>query len=359
MNRIMKFLPKSLLSILSLLTVSAASSTALLSRPAHADFRSPNSVQLAQGASSADAFYGEARSLMESTIGQDYYVIYRVVERLARSNGLDEQPWRVRVSSAQNVNAFASELNMLTFEGGLLEQVSGDHGALACVVGHEMAHHTKNHIPQMVEMMARLEALQEEALEDARDEVESANRNNAIFGTVLNVLGGTVANTTGLTSSRTGLFATSVVSQTLDGLNEEQTQQAIARAEELYAERLEEIDGEYSETMHRHESEADEFGYRYIVRAGFDPSGCSRVMTVLSRLENSRLPSLTHPNPEDRLARLSSFNTAAANQQLVNEGNANLSRSPSPLKYGVARDQGSLRIESRYGSRDIDEGFPQ
>lgn len=355
----MKLLSKSLLSILSLLAVSAAAGAAVLSRPAQADFNSSNNLQLAQAANSADAFYSEARSLMENTIGQDYYVVYRVVERVARANGLDEQPWRVRVSSAQNVNAFASELNLLTFEGGLLEQVSGDHAALACVVGHEMAHHTKNHIPKMVEMIARLQGLQEEALQDARAEVESANRNNAIFGAVLNVLGGTVANATGLNSSRTGLFASSLVGQTLDGLNEEQTQQAIARAEELYAERLGDIEAEYSETMHTHESEADQFGYQYIVRAGFDPAGCSRVMTVLSRLDHSRLPSLTHPNPEDRLARLNALNTPAANQQLVNEGEANLSRSPDPLKYDVSRDDVSLRIESRFGSQDIDEGFPQ
>ena len=337
----------------------AASSPAFLIRPANAAPGSTNSIQLAQDANSTDAFYSEARDLMESTIGQDYYVIYRVVERIARANGLDEQPWRVRVFSTQSVNAFASELNMLTFEEGLLEQVSGDHAALACVVGHEMAHHTKNHIPKMVEMTARLETLQEEALQDARAEVESANRNNALLNTVIGIVGGTVVNTTGVTSSQTGLLATSIVSQSLAGLNEDQTQQAIARAEELYAERLEAIAAEYSETMHLHESEADEFGYQYIVRAGFDPNGCARAMTVLTRLEHSRLPSLTHPNPEERLGRLNSFNTGANNQQLVSEGNGNLSRSPDPLKYGVARDQGSLRIESRYGSQDIDEGFPQ
>ena len=58
-----------------------------------------------------DAFYNEAREVL----GEDYYTLYRIVERLARSNGLDDYPWRVRLNTEYEINAFASELNTLTF----------------------------------------------------------------------------------------------------------------------------------------------------------------------------------------------------------------------------------------------------
>ncbi len=307
----------------------------------------------------ASEFYQQARAEMEGAlgrVGEDYYAIYRMVERIARANELDEQPWRIRVSTQDVLNAYASDLNMLTFEGGILEQLSGDTAAIACVVGHEMAHHTKGHMPERIEVEAQLAELQEQALEDARAEVESAGRTGNIFGTVIGavtqVVGGNVR-------SRSGRIATGVTSDILQGLNEEQTNQAIERAEELYNERIAELDSEYSAMRRDNESEADAVGYEYIVSAGFEPAGCVRAMGALNRTATSRLPGITHPKPEDRVNALSALNTAATNQPLIASGEANLGRSPNPLEYGVGRDGGSLRVESRFGSRDIDDGFPQ
>lgn len=349
----MKFASKYLLSLLTLFSMSTA---ALQAQPVRAERPST------QKSSEADAFYNSVRSDLEGglgLLGQDYYVTYRLVERIARANGLDEQPWRIRVSTEQNVNAFASQLNMLSFEGGLFEQLAGDHAAVACVVGHEIAHHTKNHIPAMVEMNARVNMLKEEALVQARDEVESAGRNRGILGGVADIFGGGIANVLGGGRSTAGVLAGVLVHETLDGLSEDQTEKAVARAEELYLEEAEALDAEFSEQLHEHELEADQYGYEYMVRAGFDPNGCSRVMNVLTRIETSRLPSFTHPNAEDRLDRVASFNTAANNQRLTQEGKAFLSRSAKPLGINIARDGGSLRVESRFGSQDIDAGFPQ
>ena len=142
-------------------------------------------------------------------------------------------------------------------------------------------------------------------------------------------------------------------------MNEDQTNRAIARAEEIYNERVEEIDNEYSGVLHAQEDEADRVGYEYIVRAGFSPDGCVRAMSLLTRTETSLLPSMTHPNPEDRLAEINGLNTASGNQALVAQGEVNLSRSSSPLEYGVGRDGASLRVESRFGNQDIDDSFPQ
>jgi predicted Zn-dependent protease len=305
-----------------------------------------------------DPYYQQVRADMEGAlgrIGEDYYAVYRMVERIARANRLDEQPWRIRVSSQDEVNAFASNMNMLTFEGGLLEQLSGDTSAIACVVGHEMAHHTQGHIPEKVELGTRMNTLQEEALQEAREEVEAAGQRRNIFGTIINVVSGVA----GRSSSGSGRIASGVAGQVLQGMNQEQTNQAVARAEEIYTARIAELNSEYSVVQRNNESEADAVGYEYIVSAGFEPVGCVRAMEALNRTETSQLPGISHPKPEDRIAALSTLNTPATNQPLIARGEANLSQSPNPLEYDVSRDGTSIRVESRFGSRDIDDGFPQ
>ena len=318
---------------------------------------------LASTKNNTNSFYQQARRELEANlgpIGTDYYAIYRIVERIARANGLDEQPWRIRVSSRDIVNASASNLNLLTFEGGILEQLHGDTAAIACVVGHEMAHHTRSHISESVELAAQLETLQVEALKEARAEVESANRQAGIFGAVI----GVVADTVGIRVARsqsihTAWMARDITHRVLKGLNAEQADEAAARAAEIYEARVAEIEAERSVSSKAHESEADEVGYQYIVRAGFEPAGCARAMGALARTATSRLPGLSHPKPADRIAALTALNTPATNQPLIAQGNSNLSRSPKPLEYGIGRDGASLRVESRFGSQDIDDGFPQ
>jgi len=354
----------SLLALAAMPAIAAATLSQPLSQSAQA--ASPNSyleqTEEQTANKQADAFYQRARSDMEGAlgrVGEDYYVTYRIVERIARANGLDDRPWRIRITTEDNINAFASDLNMLTFEGGILEQLSGDRAALACVVGHEMAHHTQNHVPTRVEVQTRVTSLQEEALLEARGEVESAQRQGSVLGSIFGAISGTLGGVIARDSYVGGVIAGNVANQVLQGLNEEQTNQAIGRAEEIYEERVKALDTEFSGVLHDQESEADEVGYSYMVRAGFESEGCIRTMNVLNRTETSQLPSFSHPKPEDRLAELNALNTAAGNQGLVSQGDANISRSANPLEYGVGRDGASLRVESRFGSQDIDDGFPQ
>ncbi|MEM6448965.1 MAG: M48 family metalloprotease [Cyanobacteria bacterium P01_D01_bin.105] len=354
-------LTKRLLSLLSTAAIAAPGSAFLLPQATRAAQPSPLESISANKQNSNDAHYQQVRNELESSlgrVGEDYYLIYRIVERLSRANGLDEQPWRIRVTETDVFNATASDLNMLTFYGGLLEQLQGDTAAIACVVGHEMAHHTEQHAQEQTEVAARLEALQIEALEEARAEVEASNRQANVFGAVI----GVVTNTVGVDiarSSRTGWIATGVANDVLNGLNEEQANRAAARAEEIYAARLEELNEEFSAVSKEAETEADAIGYEYIVRAGFEPDGCVRAMGSLTRITESRLPGITHPKAADRVAALTALNTPTNNQTLTTQGEANLSRSANPLEYGFGRDGSSLRVESRFGSRDIDDGFPQ
>ncbi|NEO83284.1 MAG: M48 family metalloprotease [Spirulina sp. SIO3F2] len=89
-----------------------------------------------------ESVYSEARE----ELPENLYVLYRIVERIARANNLDRHPWRVVMADDSLINAYATEVNLIIVHYGLLDQMAGDVSALACVVGHEMAHHTERHI---------------------------------------------------------------------------------------------------------------------------------------------------------------------------------------------------------------------
>lgn len=81
----------------------------------------------------------------KAELPDNLYVLYRIVDRIARANNLDEHPWRIRIADSDDINAFATEANLIIIHFGLLDQTAGDSSALACVVAHEMAHHTHQH----------------------------------------------------------------------------------------------------------------------------------------------------------------------------------------------------------------------
>ena len=124
----------------------------------------PAQILLAQGSGTNRSFYDKARR----ELGEPYYTIYRVVDRLARANDLDQWPWRVKVEPAYDINAFASETNRLSIATGLIDQLAGDSAAIACVMGHEMAHHVLRH-----------NALKEKDVVNARQRVSGGEENAA------------------------------------------------------------------------------------------------------------------------------------------------------------------------------------
>lgn len=307
--------------------------------------------RLIASGTSHDRFFNQAKA----ELPEDYYVLYRIIERLARANGLDQRPWRLRVFRKYEINAYASELNTLSFMAGLLDQIHGDTAALACVAGHEMAHHSHNHIPTRVAVLHQHKKIQDEAKQEAIAEIQNTQRQQAVTSSVGRMLGSVLGSVIGGRSGSTVGGTSQAVFSTMSAA---QRQQAVARAGEIYKQKVTSLVSEYSELMHRHEFEADEYGFRYMVRAGFDPQGCIRVMDALDQLEHSGLPSMSHPNPDDRIQRLKALNSGATVSGLAQEGKANLRTSQQPLKYGLSRDKLSLRIESRFGSTGR-HSFPQ
>ncbi|MEC4803274.1 MAG: M48 family metallopeptidase [Jaaginema sp. PMC 1079.18] len=122
-----------------------------------------------------DNIYDQAKA----ELPDDLYVLYRIVERIARANNLDEHPWRVILANDDEINAYASEANLIVMHFGLLDQTAGDASALACVVAHEMAHHTHQHAAIWT---SQVEELREEMqLHDSEENYEEFAEKSAEF----------------------------------------------------------------------------------------------------------------------------------------------------------------------------------
>ncbi|NJO46280.1 MAG: M48 family metalloprotease [Oscillatoriales cyanobacterium RM2_1_1] len=282
--------------------------------------------------------------------GKDLYVLYRLVEKLARANNLDERNWRFRLVNQYEINASASELNLLTFYAGLIDQLHGDYEAIACIVGHEMAHHEKNHIPLKVKLADEMERLKQEADQELLAEVQQNQKGSR------NVVGGFIGGMVDRVVGTRGLASATgrTLDQSLDNMDAAERQQAQKRAKEIYEEKLAQLNQEFSAKVQEQELESDRFGYLYIARAGLDPQGCFRAMDVLNDLPTSHLPGITHPSTPERIQKLKAIQAEFSTANLVAEGKANLQNSPTPLKYAVSRDGQSIRIESRH-NRNIND----
>jgi len=305
----------------------------------------PVSKQIAQSQAGVNATYEKARQFMRQQFGEpkgnDYYALYRVVELLARANDLNDRPWRIRVIPTYDINAFATEVNLLAFYNGLLDQIDGDRDALACVVGHEMAHHTQKHIPVSVgEKQRILKQLQQEAV----DEVAAENEDLRKDLTALDL--GTTA--TGVVNQAVG---GGVIGQVVTGVfqsgRRRRVEEAQNRVKEIYAQKQAKLEKEWQELSHRHEFEADKFGYQYMVRAGFKPEGCLTLFSVMERLDTSQIASNTHPLASDRIAAVRALSSQYPTSKLVSEGKVKLKANPKPLTYDKSRDGQSLRVDSK------------
>lgn len=272
----------------------------------------------------------------------DVYVMYRIIDRLARANRLDQNPWRVAVIQKYEVNAFASELNYIALYTGILDQVAGDADAIACIVAHEMAHHTQRHQAiGPVEEAKLKEQIVKEAEQEVNREIEDAkaDSNSAAVGAVFSQM---------LFGSDFGL-ANQGQQRLLDSK---------VRIEEIVKEKTDKLNQQIAESTRKFEFEADEFGYKYMATAGFDPQGCLRLMNVLGKTATGELDT-THPAIPKRITRLKELISENPPEALKEKGELFLNP-PRPLTYELSKDGESLRINSSFGGNAgdaIDQRF--
>ncbi|MFH7245635.1 MAG: hypothetical protein ACHWZW_22610, partial [Spirulina sp.] len=301
----------------------------------------PSSVIESSKPSSVDKFYAEA----QANLSEDFYLLYRIVDRLARANALDELSWRVRLG--QEAGSTATDMNTLTLETGVMDQFYGDNAALACMVGRQMASHTLNHPATAAEFENRARTLMAEAEAQAIAEIQSAQRRRTRTNTLGSIVGGVLG---GILGGTTGTIVGGATQAILGTMTTSQQQQAEVRANQIYQDSVNALNAEYAVILQRQAHEADVYAYQYMVRAGFDPQGCQRAISTLIQLESYRLPGQVPGNPTARLQRFNALAAQVNLETLVAEGRTQLSTNVQPLGYGVSRDGTMLRVESRNGS---------
>jgi len=275
---------------------------------------------------------------------EDFYIVYRVIERIARANALDKLPWRVVVIDEYNINAFATDQNLVAIFNGLLDQVEGDPSAIACVIAHEMAHHTQRHIAMGRE---EKESMIAKFTEEARQEVlaEAENAKNEATGAAV---GGAILRGIGGIFGGWGGAAGNVAGGALAGSAQQRLVDAQSRIEQIVREKQAALEAQAAENDRRQEYEADRYGYEYMAKAGFEAEGCLRLMDLMARIPGSHVES-THPATRKRIEQLQTLLRENPPGPLAEAGKLNLSTS-NPLTYSLSRDGRSLRINSRGGS---------
>ncbi|MGI2907540.1 M48 family metallopeptidase [Tolypothrix sp. VBCCA 56010] len=238
---------------------------------------------------------------------------YSVAERVIRANGLDDHPWRFQITDEYNINAYAGELNKIVIYKGLLDQIYGDDAALAFIISHELAHHTQRHSAQQEEAEA---SLKERLLKEAE-----AEYNNWI------------AQERGKSKTPISLATKDVIKQ------------------RIIIQKKQEFDKTMQALSRQHEFQADEIGYTYMIRAGYDANGGFRVFNLLSRLPSNYTENSSHPPTQRRINALKQVMNKYLWFSLWIDGNERLKNNPQPLKLDLSEDGVSLRINSRFISR--------
>jgi predicted Zn-dependent protease len=275
-------------------------------------------------------------------LSEELYTLYRIVERIARANKLDEKPWRVIIVPEYNVNAFATDINLIAIYNGILDQLAGDASAIACIVAHEMGHHTEKHIALApVEKVALIKQIQEET----EQEVLAEKQNAEVESTGLSV-GVGVARVFGGRAGRVG----GVV---LGNASRQRRKAAQERIDEIVAQKKEELEQTLAEEGRKREFEADEVGYLYSAKAGFEAEGCLRAMKVLGQTPSAEFDT-THPAVPKRIEALKDLMVKSPATYLAEEGRAFISET-EPLTYDLSKDGASLRVNSSRGGSSADD----
>ena len=283
---------------------------------------------------------------------EDWYLIYRIVDRIARANGLDNLPWRIVVMPEYNVNAFATGANLIAVYGSMLDMLEGHSSAIACVIGHEMGHHMENHTILGEEEKAQLIAqIQAEAEAEVAQEIADAQANantNSTVGTVIRIGGGIFGDI--------GSILGGVAGNILENEGRQRVTKAEERLEEIVALKTAELEQSWAEDSRQQELAADKSGYIYSVRAGFKPEGCLKMMEVLDKLPGgeTEYEKNNHPMPSQRQEEIQALITQYPPQTLVAEGKAKLSGNQNPLNYSFSQEQQSLRINRRSSIDDLE-----
>ena len=87
---------------------------------------------------------------------EDFYILYKVTERIIRANRLDYVNWRLVIDPKREFDANINYLNCVTVNTGLMDTFKGNEDALALVVAHEIAHSMLGHPERLAQIYSKM-----------------------------------------------------------------------------------------------------------------------------------------------------------------------------------------------------------
>lgn len=83
-----------------------------------------------------------------------YYRLYRIAEPILRANNLAYTSWRISLQrDNENINAYASNGNLISITTSLYDMIGDNDDALAFVIAHEMGHQILGHGQRTIELI--------------------------------------------------------------------------------------------------------------------------------------------------------------------------------------------------------------
>ena len=260
-------------------------------------------------------------------LSEDYYVLYRIIDKLSRANNNASSSWRVKLSDNYALNGFADEANLIIVPRPAVEQLSGNPDAIACMVGREMSHHIRKHQAiGPIEKASLKKQIQDEVVSQLKANENSKRGWGMGLGLVGSVLG---VNTSGV-----------------QGMVNSGTDSASAK---MIQEKESELNRRIAETSSRIDKEADEDAFIYLTRAGRDPKGCIKYLEFISRDPNAEADP-SNPQIPGRIQAYREFIERESPDKFKKEGAANLSRLSRPLLFTSIDNGTALRINASGGT---------
>lgn len=277
-----------------------------------------------------------------SNLGRDWYIVYRIFDMLSRSNNLDKYAWRLTITDEYEIQAYSSEENLISIPKGVLDIANaGDTSALACIIAHEVAHHTLEHRSIT---LGNYYQLQNDKLREIDKKIRLADEQRKQREKTIAIWERNLAQPNLPSWAKT-------INEYGLALAKALPEPKPIDAEKLRQDATNQIDDQHYSNSRTQELEADRVGFLYFIRAGFDKEGCINMLDYLARRTGSKVDrdDVQHPTVQLRKEQILRLISGENIQQLIQDGKSNR-LGKIPLSYELNKNLGWLRVNTRMGS---------
>jgi len=260
--------------------------------------------------------------IYKKEISEEYYVLYRIFEKIARANNLYYQNWRIALkANAENLNAYAACANMIGIYSSLYDSLFDNEDALAFIISHELAHFLLGHHQTSLENNNKIEELQNKITQ---------YQNNLYRGQIVSSINYNAKDTNSYDYHNENTNLSYALS--IEALN--------MAIDKIY---------EQERTL---EFEADFEAVTLMARAGYDVKKANDALYFLSNLPNIYTKRSAHPTTKERILNIDNAIELSNIQELQIEGCLNIQNS-KVLNVKKSSDKETIVITKSQNNANI------